>query len=56
MKVQDWIELLKKYDNKKEVFFELCDMGDLDYLGETFEFGRVKEDEDSITVTLVVDP
>lgn len=56
MKVQDWIELLKKYDNKKEVFFELYDMGDLNYLGETFEFGTVKEDEDSITVTLVIDP
>lgn len=56
MKVKDWIKLLKEYDNDKDVFFELCDMGDLNYLGETFEFGSVKEDEEDITITLVVDP
>lgn len=29
MKVKDWIKLLKEYDNDKDVFFELYDMGDL---------------------------
>lgn len=56
MKVKDWIKLLKEYDNDKDVFFELYDMGDLNYLDETFEFGSVKEDEEDITITLVVDP
>lgn len=56
MKAKDWIELLKKYDNDKDIFFELYDTGDLNYLSETFEFGSVKEDEDGITITLVVDP
>ncbi|MGL5570796.1 hypothetical protein [Cetobacterium sp.] len=56
MKVKEYIELLKKYNPEAEVWFELQDVGDIDYKAESFDFSAVtEENEDSITVELIVD-
>ncbi|MGL6113487.1 MAG: hypothetical protein ACRC1R_00470 [Cetobacterium sp.] len=56
MKVKEYIELLKKYNPEAEVWFELQDVGDIDYKAESFDFAAVtEENEDSVTIELIVD-
>ena len=56
VKVKEYIEVLKKYNPEAEVWFELQDVGEIDYKAESFNFAAVtEEDDENITIELIVD-